>query len=217
MRKNATHSKKPVIIGSAGGSGSGKTLLARTLADKIGKDKVLSLQHDSYYKCLGHLAFDKRTEINFDHPKSLDNDLLVTHMRMLADYVSVEKPVYDSVTHTRCTETVKIYPNDIIIIEGVLILCDERVRNKLDVKVYADTDSDIRFIRRVQRDVNERGRDMGSVVRQYLKTVRDMHLKYVEPTKKFSDIIIPMNGDIHLAVEALLTQLKSQGYSHVIR
>ncbi len=202
--KPAVSRDRVVIIGLAGGSGSGKTMVAQQLARKIGEDRVLCLGHDSYYKCLSHLSDQERMEWNFDHPDALDNQLLVKHLGQLTQKQTVEKPVYDFATHTRKHKGETVLPRDLIILEGVLLLCDRRLREMMDVRVFIEADPDIRFIRRTQRDINERGRSLASIINQYLQTVRTMHREYVEPSKRSAHLVIDGNGAIDTVVDQVL-------------
>lgn len=200
---------RPFVIGITGGSGSGKTVLAEALLNELGRHKVALIQQDSYYKDLSHLEPEERTKINFDHPEAFDNDLLIEHLRRLKLGETIEKPIYDFGTHIRKMETIRIEPKNIIILEGILILVDSRLRHLLDLKVFIDADADIRFIRRLKRDVKERRRSLGSVVEQYLNQVRPMHLKFVEPCKRFADTIIRGDEDVSLAVKRILYKIGS--------
>jgi len=199
---------KAVIIGIAGGTGAGKTTLAQSIIERLGNDKVVCLQHDSYYKDFSHLLPIERKKINFDHPDSLDTMLLIEHLQILLNGQPVERLNYDFANHTRETETKRVFPKDIIIVEGILVLDRDELRNLMNIKVFVDTESDIRFIRRLQRDVTERGRTMESVISQYLQTTRLMHIKFVEPTKKFADIIISGDKPFDNEVNKLMSLIK---------
>ena len=183
-----------MIIGICGGTGSGKTTVANRILESVSRDEVIFLQQDSYYRNLDQLPLDYRRKVNFDHPDAIDNDLLVQHLRELKAGRAVELPVYDFKTHTRRPETLPTAPRPIIIIEGILIFNEERLREEMDIKVFVDTPDDIRFIRRLRRDVAERGRTSESVIEQYLATVRPMHMQFVEPSKRHADVIIPEGG-----------------------
>jgi uridine kinase len=183
-----------MIIGICGGTGSGKTTVANRILESVSKDEVIFLQQDSYYRNLDQLPLDYRRIANFDHPDAIDNDLLVEHLRALKRGEAVELPVYDFRTHTRLPETLHTEPRPIIIIEGILIFAEKRLLDEMDIKVYVDTPDDIRFIRRLRRDVAERGRTPESVIEQYLSTVRPMHMQFVEPSKRCADVIIPEGG-----------------------
>jgi len=210
----------PVVIGIAGGSGSGKTTLASLILERIGRERIAYLPHDAYYKDLGALPKNQRIEINFDHPDSLDTELLIEHVQQLKENKVVDLPVYDFKTHTRTTDTLRIQPKPVIMVEGILIFVDPVLRKLLDVKVFVDTDADIRFIRRLERDIRERGRTTDIVVRQYLATVRPMHLDFVEPSKRFADVIIPEGGLNEVAMEMVVARLEallSAEYNIVIK
>jgi len=200
---------KPVLIGIAGGSGSGKTLVAQTLIDLLGSDRVVVIQQDAYYKDLSHLPFEERVKQNFDHPDAFDEDLLVDHLQALLDGKTVQQPVYDFTRHTRKKETVPLGGHDIIILEGILILQSERLRSMMDIKIYVDTDADVRLIRRLRRDLVERGRSVESILSQYENSVRPMHLQFVEPSKRYADIIIPEGGKNMVAIDLLKTKIES--------
>ena len=201
--------KSIILIGIAGGSGSGKTLVSNRIYDDIGSEKVSIIQQDSYYKELSHLSFEERKKQNFDHPDAFDNKLLFDHLIQLLSGHDIELPLYDYKTHSRKKETVKISDNLIIVLEGILILHYPEIRNIMDIKVYVDTDDDIRLIRRIKRDVNERGRSLDSILDQYENSVRPMHLQFVEPTKRYADIIIPGGGYNLVAVDLLKTKIQS--------
>jgi uridine kinase len=183
-----------MIIGICGGTGSGKTTVANRILESVSASEVVFIQQDSYYRNLKDLPLDYRSAANFDHPDALDNDLLVHHIRKLKAGGSVELPIYDFKTHTRLNETVLIEPKPIVIVEGILIFADPRLLEQMDIKVFVDTPDDIRFIRRLRRDIAERGRTVESVIEQYLGTVRPMHMQFVEPSKRFADVIIPEGG-----------------------
>jgi len=180
----------PLVLGIAGGSGSGKTTIARAVIDEIGVDGVI-IEHDSYYRDLGDLPLEARAKVNFDHPDSLENELLSAHIRTLLAGKSIERPLYDFTIHSRLPETIAIEPCPVIIIEGILVLTDPELRDLMNLKIFVDTDSDIRLMRRLERDITERGRAVHSVLDQYQNTVRPMHLQFVEPSKRYSDLIIP--------------------------
>lgn len=204
----------PVVIGIAGGSGSGKTTLAQLILDQIGKERIAYLPHDAYYRDLQHLPILQRHTINFDHPDSLDTDLLIEHIRQLKALQSIELPIYDFKTHSRTHQTITIAPRPIVMVEGILIFADRVLRDLLDVKIFVDTDSDIRFIRRLERDILERGRTTEMVVHQYLSTVRPMHLEFVEPSKRYADVIVPEGGLNAVAMQMVVARLEvllSQG------
>lgn len=200
---------EPVIIGVAGGTGSGKTTVARAILDRAGTRQISLIQHDAYYKDLGNLPLAQRAMRNFDHPDALDNDLLISHLKRLKSGYAIEMPIYDFTTHTRTGETLTVEPNRVILLEGILIFADEALRPLMDVKIYVDTQADIRFIRRLQRDIAERGRTMESVVHQYLATVRPMHEQFVEPSKRHADIIIPEGGHNEVAMDLIAARIKA--------
>jgi uridine kinase len=199
----------PFVIGVAGGSGSGKTTVVRRIVDSLGLDQVTLLQHDRYYRDRNDLRLEERAALNYDHPNSLETDLLVQHVRDLKSGTAVEVPQYDFTRHARLLETETFQPRRALIIEGILIFADAPLRDLMDIKVFVDTDSDTRFIRRLQRDVAERGRTMDSVIDQYQTTVKPMHLEFVEPSKRYADVIVPLGGHNTVAIELLLTMLRS--------
>jgi uridine kinase len=203
------HPPATVIIGIAGGSGSGKTTVANAILKTVGKEKIAYLPHDAYYKDLSDLPPMQRKQINFDHPDSLDNDLLVEHIRLLKEHKPIEMPVYDFTTDSRTRQTVLIKPHRVIIVEGILIFADPKLRELFDVRLFVDTDADIRFIRRLQRDISERGRTTEMVIKQYLKTVRPMHLEFVEPSKRYADVIIPEGGLNIVAMDMVTARIES--------
>jgi uridine kinase len=192
---------QPLTIGIAGGTASGKTTVARRLVERLGTHPVAVLDQDSYYRDLADLPLEERARFNFDHPDAFDTALLVRHLVELRAGKSVEKPVYSFTQHTRTGETVRVNSGDVVILEGILILALEPVRDLLDVKVFVDSDADVRVLRRVSRDIKERGRDFDGVVEQYFRTVRPMHFGFVEPSKRYADIIIPHGGLNDIAIE----------------
>jgi uridine kinase len=199
----------PFVIGVAGGSGSGKTTVVRRIVESLGLDQVTLLQHDRYYRDRNDLRLEERASLNYDHPNSLETDLLVQHVRELKSGASVQVPQYDFTRHARLSERETFQPRRTLIVEGILVFTDAPLRDLMDIKVFVDTDSDTRFIRRLQRDVAERGRTMESVVDQYQSTVKPMHLEFVEPSKRYADVIIPLGGHNTVAIELLLTMLRS--------
>ncbi len=201
--------QKPIIIGVAGGSGSGKTTVTRAIYNQFEDTSMLVIEQDYYYKDQSHLPFEERLNTNYDHPLAFDNDLLMEHLQHLLDRQPIEKPVYNYEMHTRSNETIHVEPKDVIILEGILVLEDERLREMMDIKVFVDTDSDLRIIRRLMRDINERGRSIESVIDQYINVVRPMHLQFVEPAKRYADIIIPEGGRNYVAIDLLTTKIKS--------
>ncbi len=200
---------QPLVIGVAGGTGSGKTTVAHAILEQAGTDQISLLQHDAYYHDLSDLPPAQRAMRNFDHPDALDNRLLIQHLQDLRAGRAIEVPIYDFTTHSRTGQTRRLGPNLIILLEGILILADEALRRLLDVKIFVDTDADIRFIRRLQRDIAERGRTMDSVIRQYLETVRPMHQQFVEPSKRYADIVIPEGGFNQVAIELIAARIRA--------
>lgn len=199
-----------MIIGICGGTGSGKTTVANRILESVNASDVAFIQQDSYYRNLKDLPLDYRQAVNFDHPDALDNDLLVHHIRKLKGGGSVELPLYDFKTHTRLNETVLIDPKPIVIIEGILIFVDPRLLEQMDIKVFVDTPDDIRFIRRLRRDIAERGRTIDSVIEQYLKTVRPMHMQFVEPSKRYADVIIPEGGHNLVSIDLISGKIRER-------
>jgi uridine kinase len=197
------------VIGVAGGSGSGKTTVVRRIVDSLGSDHVTLLQHDRYYRDRNDLRLEERAALNYDHPDSLETDLLVRHVSDLKRGKAVDVPTYDFARYARLAETENVQPRRALIVEGILIFADAALRDLMDIKVFVDTDSDTRFIRRLQRDVAERGRTMESVIDQYQTTVKPMHLEFVEPSKRYADVIVPLGGHNTVAIELLLTMLRS--------
>lgn len=201
--------EKPVIIGVAGGSGSGKTSVTKAIYNHFKGQSIVVIEQDSYYRDQTHLPFEERLKTNYDHPLAFDNDLLLSHLTELQNGRPICKPVYDYTLHTRSEETVLVEPKNVIILEGILVLDDERLRNMMDIKLFVDTDADIRIIRRIARDINERGRTLESVIDQYLNVVRPMHNQFIEPTKRYADIIIPEGGHNHVAIDLLVTKIQT--------
>ncbi|MBX3037800.1 MAG: uridine kinase [Anaerolineales bacterium] len=201
--------KIPLVIGIAGGSGSGKTTVAQEILKRVGADKIAYLQHDSYYKDLTGLPPARRTEINFDHPDSLDNELLIKHIASLLDFQPVSVPIYDFATDSRTGETFVVEPKNVIIVEGILIFVEPELRKLFDVKIFVDTDADIRLIRRLHRDITERSRTTEYVIQQYMATVRPMHLEFVEPSKRYADIIIPEGGHNIAALDMVVARIET--------
>jgi uridine kinase len=200
---------RPVVIGIAGGTGSGKTTVAHVILERVGADSIGFLAHDAYYKDLNHLSTAQRGMINFDHPDSLETDLLVTHLKSLRNWETVEIPIYDFTTHSRTDQTWKIEPSPVILVEGILIFAEPSLCEVFDVKIFVDTPPDIRFIRRLQRDIQERGRSVDSVIHQYSTTVRPMHLEFVEPTKRVADVIIPEGGLNTVAMDMVVARIEA--------
>ncbi len=200
---------KLLVIGVAGGTGSGKTTVVQKIVEALDARDVVVLQHDSYYRDRSHLSPEERAHINYDHPDALETELLVAHLQQLVAGNPVEIPVYDFATHTRRPKTIRVEPTSVVILEGILVFVDPKLRSLMDMKIFVDTDDDVRFIRRMERDIRERGRSRKSVVQQYLSTVKPMHLEFVEPSKRYADIIIPEGGYNVVAVDLLVSKLKS--------
>lgn len=200
---------KPIVIGIAGGTGSGKTSVTKAIYDQFKGHSILMIQQDSYYKDQTHLPMEERLKTNYDHPLAFDNDLFIEHINQLLQYKAIEKPVYDYTIHTRSSETIPVEPKEVIILEGILVLEDERLRNLMDIKIFVDTDADLRILRRIQRDIKERGRTVDSVVDQYVNVVRPMHNQFCEPSKKFADIIIPEGGQNFVAIDLMATKIQT--------
>ena len=203
----ATH-KRPVIIGVTGGSGSGKTSVSRAIFDSLNGHSLLMIQEDSYYKNQDDISFDERVKVNYDHPNAFDTDLLIVQLGDLLEWKAIDIPVYDYVQHTRSKKTVHVEPKEVIIVEGILVLNDPRLRDLMDIKIFVDTDDDIRIIRRIQRDLEERGRSLQSVIDQYLSTVKPMYHQFIEPTKRYADIIVPEGGENQVAIDILVTKVR---------
>ena len=198
---------RPFVVGIAGGTGSGKTTVAHKLASAMPDGRCVTIEHDAYYLDQAHLPLDERAKINYDHPSSLESMLLVDHLRALRDGRTVEVPIYDFATHTRRSETRQVEPARVIVVEGILVFTEQALRDQMDIKIFVDTDPDIRLMRRIRRDLEQRGRTFQSVRDQYYATVRPMHLEYVEPTKRWADIIIPEGGNNRVALDVLLGRL----------
>jgi uridine kinase len=197
----------PLVIAIAGGSGSGKTTVAQEILQRVGPDRIAFLQHDSYYKDLSGLPPTQRAEVNFDHPNSLETELLIEHIATLREGMAVEVPIYDFSTHSRTTRTFTVQPRRVILVEGILIFTEAALRDMFDVKIFVDTDSDLRLIRRLERDIAERGRTAQSVIKQYQTTVRPMHLEFVEPSKRYADVIIPEGGFNTAALDMVVARV----------
>ena len=199
---------RPVIIGIAGGTGSGKTTVARAIYDRVGKDKIEWISHDSYYRDFDGLSVEERHHINFDHPDSLESELLARHLDVLVKGSSVEIPIYDFTTHSRKTETQRVESRKVIIVEGILVMYEPELRKRIDIKLFVDTPADIRFVRRLMRDIKTRGRTVESVIEQYVTTVRPMHEEFVEPSKRYADLIIPEGGENLVAIDAIIARVE---------
>ena len=198
---------KPIVFGVAGGTASGKTTVAEAILDAVGASQAAYLPHDAYYRDMIHLPLPERAQLNYDHPESLETELLIDHVTRLIKGKSVEVPIYDFTQHRRTQDTRTVEPSPIILIDGILIFTNARLRELMDIKVYVDTDADVRFIRRLQRDMNERGRSLDSVIKQYMETVRIMHLEFVEPSKRYADVIVPHGGLNRVAMDMVVARL----------
>ncbi len=208
---------QPIVIGIAGGTGSGKTTVAQKILDVVGAHRIAYIPHDAYYRDLTNLPPNQRAVVNFDHPDSLESDLMVYHVMQLKQWIPIHLPVYDFTTHTRTAKTNLIQPSRVILVEGILIFCEKKLRELFDVKIFVDTDADIRFIRRLQRDIAERGRTTENVIHQYLNTVRPMHLEFVEPSKRYADIIIPEGGWNTVALDMVIARIENLLHSENIQ
>jgi uridine kinase len=197
----------PLVIGIAGGSGSGKTTIAESIVTEIGPEHVAMIQHDAYYRDLTHLPLEERSKVNYDHPDSLETDLLVGHLEELLAGRPIERPTYDFTVHNRAAETVTVEPLPVVIVEGILVMVEPALRDLMDLKIYVDTDPDLRILRRLERDIEERGRSFPSVRDQYIETVRPMHLRFVEPSKRYADIVIPEGYNIN-AVGTVISMIR---------
>ena len=202
----------PLVIAIAGGTGSGKTTVANVIINRVGAEHIAYLPHDAYYKDLKDLPEAQRAQINFDHPNSLDTGMLIEHVRDMKTGLMIEHPVYDFKTHSRTDQTVRLEPQPIVIVEGILIFVESALRELFDVKIFVDTPPDIRFIRRLARDINERGRTVESVIQQYQETVRPMHLEFVEPSKRYADVIIPEGGFNTVALDMVVARIEALLY-----
>lgn len=202
--------KKPLIIGVAGGSGSGKTTVVQKICESLGDKRLVLLEHDSYYRDLSHLPFEERIKQNFDHPSSLETELLIRHIKALTEGYQVEVPIYDFAAHNRKEETIPTIPKEVILIDGILIFSEPELLKLMDIKVFVDADDDIRLLRRLKRDIEERGRSVDSVLKQYQKYVRPMHLEFVAPSKRYADIIIPRGGKNKIALEMVLALIEGK-------
>jgi uridine kinase len=199
---------RPVVMGVAGGSGSGKSTVVREVSRALTRGTTSVLHHDSYYRDLEHLSFEERVRVNFDHPDALETELMVAHVAGLLKGVAAEVPTYDFSTHTRAPTVVHMTPTPLVVLDGILVLADTRLRELMDVKVFVDTEADVRLMRRLRRDVEERGRTAASVLDQYEATVRPMHLEFVEPSKRHADLVVPEGGYNRVAVDLLVTKLR---------
>lgn len=200
---------KPIVIGVAGGSGSGKTTVAKEIYRQFADQSILIIEQDSYYRDQADKTMDERLQTNYDHPLAFDNELLIQQINELLEYKSIEKPVYDYTAHTRSDKIIPVEPKDVIILEGILILEDDRLRDLMDIKLFVDTDADVRIIRRMVRDTRDRGRTLESVIDQYTSVVRPMHNQFIEPTKRYADIIIPEGGQNRVAIDLMVTKIQT--------
>ncbi len=203
------NNRSPLVIGIAGGSGSGKTTVAQTILQRVGPERISFLQHDAYYKDLSGLPPVQRIEVNFDHPNSLETELLTQHILQLKGGQPAEVPIYDFSTHSRTDRTYTVQPRAVILVEGILLFTEAPLRELFNVKIFVDTDSDLRFIRRLERDISERGRSLEMVVKQYLSTVRPMHLEFVEPSKRYADVVIPEGGFNAAALDMVVARIET--------
>lgn len=203
-------SDKPLIIGVGGGSGSGKTTVVRHILHGIGEGNIQLLQHDSYYRDLSHLSLEERKKQNFDHPASLETELMIRHVDALKNGYKVEVPVYDFAAHTRSENTESITPKKIILLDGILIFTEPDLRKQMDIKIFVDTDGDVRLLRRIKRDIMERGRELEGVMNQYERFVRPMHLEFVEPSKRYADVIIPRGGENKVALDMVIATIRDK-------
>jgi uridine kinase len=201
---------KPFLIGIAGGTGSGKTTVARRIFESLHLDSAAFLDHDAYYRELGHLSLEERKQINFDHPDSLDNDLFIQHLQMLMAGEPVEKPVYNFTAHTRAARTIRVEPRHVVLVDGILLFAEPRLRDMFDLKIFVDTEADVRFIRRLRRDIEKRGRSLDAVIDQYLNTVRPMHFEFVEPSKRYADVILPRGGQNRAGIEVIAARIRER-------
>jgi len=201
--------KTSLVFGIAGGTGSGKTTIANYVLKTVGHEKIAFLPHDAYYRDQTDLTQEERAQVNFDHPSSLETELLIEHITKLRNQETIQLPTYDFKTHSRNQETITIHPQPIIVIEGILIFVEPELRDLFDLKIYVDTDADIRFIRRLKRDIEERGRTTESVINQYLETVRPMHLEFVEPSKRYASVIIPEGGYNTVALDLIVARIEA--------
>jgi uridine kinase len=209
MVSEARYNKKPLVVGIAGGTGSGKSTVARAILESIPESNVAVIEQDCYYKDQSHLPQEERVNVNYDHPLAFDTDLLIEHVEKLINGQAIEKPQYDFTVHNRKKQFLRVEPREIIILEGILILDFPRLRELMDIKIFVDTDADVRIIRRIERDMRERGRSLESVINQYINVVKPAHNEFCEPTKRYADIIIPEGGYNKVAVDIMVTKVKS--------
>lgn len=200
---------KPLLIGITGGTGSGKSTVSKAICESLPKKNILIIEQDAYYKDQSHLSLDERINTNYDHPFAFDTELLIRHLKMLIDNKPIDKPIYDFTVHNRKKNTLRLEPTDVIVLEGILVLDSPELRKLLDIKIFVDTDADVRLIRRITRDMRERGRTLESVIKQYIEVVKPMHNEFIEPTKRYADIIIPEGGYNKVAIDIMVTKVKS--------
>jgi uridine kinase len=200
--------RRPLVIGVAGGSGSGKTTVSRAILDRVGRERIAFLPHDSYYRDLSHLPMEQRARVNFDHPDAFDSALYLAHVDALAHGQAVALPTYDFASYVRLPEVITVRPQPVVLLEGILIFADAALRERMAIKLFVDAESDLRIIRRIQRDTHSRGRTVESVIEQYLRTVRPMHLEFVEPSKRYADIIIPQGGLNAIAIDMVVARIE---------
>lgn len=200
---------KPIVIGVSGGTGSGKSTVAQSIFKSLPDENILILEQDAYYKDQSHLSYEERIKTNYDHPMAFDTELLIEHIKTLCANKPIQKPIYNFANHNREMDSIFVYPREIIILEGIMILEDKRLRKLMDIKIFVDTDADVRIIRRITRDINERGRTLESVIEQYLTTVKPAHEQFIEPMKKYADIIIPEGGYNKVAIDLMTTKVLS--------
>lgn len=199
---------RPILIGIAGGTGSGKSTVARAIFESLPEKNIAIIQQDAYYKDQSTISFEERVKTNYDHPLAFDNELLIDHLKALLDGNAIEQPQYDFSIHNRIKETISVEPKDIIILEGIMILEDRRLRELMDIKIFVDTDADVRIIRRIVRDIEERGRTLDAVIKQYLTTVKPAHDQFIEPMKKYADLIIPEGGYNKVAIDIMVSKVR---------
>ncbi|MBC8077281.1 MAG: uridine kinase [Chloroflexales bacterium] len=207
--------QRPLVIGVAGGSGSGKTTVTRAILERVGRERIALLSHDSYYHDLSHLPLPQRALINFDHPDAFDNALYGAHLHALSNGQQVAVPTYDFTTYVRLPQAVVVLPQPVVLLEGILIFADAALREQMAIKLFVDAESDLRIIRRIQRDTQSRGRSVESVIAQYLNTVRPMHLEFVEPSKRYADIIIPQGGENRIAIDMVVARIEGMLSAHI--
>ena len=205
---------EPLFIGISGGSGSGKTTIVRRIYKEVPERSIAIIEHDAYYKDQSNITYEERCKTNYDHPFAFDTDLFVEHIKELKKGSVIQKPIYDYSIHNRKKETIKVEPKEIIIVEGLLVFYEERIRDLLDIKIFVDTDADIRILRRINRDMRDRGRSLESIMNQYMSTVRPAHEQFIEPTKKYADIIVTEGGNNLVAVDLMVTKIKSLLYNN---